>query len=210
MLRGLVLLAFIACRSAPSPIVEIPGTDPGAPLVVGLHGRGGNAKRFAHVFDGAALKNDVISVQGSIAFEGGFAWFNWPPDTSDADLAVAIDDAVAQVWPVIAERAHGRKVIVTGFSQGAMMAYAIAVRHPDDVAFAVPMAGFLPPTYAIERSAPVYALHGTDDHVLSIDDARETIERIRKTGAHAELQDAPVDHTIAPVFVDALLARIRN
>jgi phospholipase/carboxylesterase len=108
--------------------------------------------------------------------------------------------------------AHGRKVIVTGFSQGAMLAYALAARHPDEIAYAFPISGGAPHRlfpHNPARTAPVYALHGTDDRVIPIYFARATVAAFRDSGGKAELREfAGTGHTITPAMHADLVAHI--
>jgi predicted esterase len=226
--RGLLIVAVIAlaaCKSSDKPatehtntvagarVVELRSThlDPALPLVIGLHGKGGSPERFAHNFDGADLANDVILIAGFVVHEDRAAWFEWPPNTSDDQLADLVAVTEARLWPVIAELAHGRKVIVTGFSQGAVMTYALAAKHPDQIAFAFPIAGRLPAKLApTARGAPIYALHGVDDPVVEIEYGRSAIAGFSAAGGPAQIHEFPgTVHTVSDEMRAELIERIK-
>lgn len=194
-------------------MIELRSThlDPALPLVVGLHGKGGSPERFAHQFDGADLANDVILIEGFIADEDRAAWFEWPPNTSDDQLAGLVTAAEARLWSVIAKLAHGRKVIVTGFSQGAVMTYALAAKHPEQIAYAFPIAGRLPAKLApTARGAPIYALHGVDDPIVEIAYGRSAIAGFSAAGGPAQLHEFPATvHTVSAEMRAELLSRIK-
>ena len=189
------------------------GADQASPLLVGLHGRGGTPERFARVWADFPAKLEIALAQAPLPYARGGAWFDWPPAMTDDALADAVSAAEAQLWPAIAELAHGRKVLVSGFSQGAVLAYVMAVRHPDAVAYAFPIAGRLPDKLLPRgnvRAAPVYALHGTADEMIDIDASRDAIAAFQSVGAPAELREfAGIGHTIAPEMRDDLRARVR-
>ncbi len=132
--------------------------------------------------------------------------------TDDA-FAEGVSAAEAKLWPAIAELAHGRKVLISGFSQGAVLAYVMAVRHPDAVAYAFPIAGRMAdkllPSGNV-RTAPVYALHGTADELIDIAAARKAIAAFKAVGATGELHEfSGIGHTIAPAMRDDLVSHVR-
>jgi predicted esterase len=205
--------------SAPAPAWrthEIAGSAvdvraaPGATeVIIGLHGYGSNADNLMALFDQYPGADEVDLVDGfESAGAHGRAWFAWPHDLPDDDLARAISGAETKLWPVILAAAAGRTIVVMGFSQGAVMAYALAAHHPE-IRVAVPISGRLPvPLYprAGARTAPVVALHGDADPRVDIALDRTTNAAF---GASATLHEyAGVGHTITPEMRAALFAAI--
>jgi phospholipase/carboxylesterase len=184
-----------------------------SPLLVGLHGRGDTAERFAGAWHNFPAKLEIALALAPLPYADGREWFAWPPAMTDDALADAVSAAEAKLWPAIAELAHGRKVLISGFSQGAVLAYVMAVRHPDAVAYAFPIAGRMPDKLLPRgnvRTAPVYALHGTADDTIGIDASREAIAAFKAVGATAELHEfSGVGHTIAPAMRDDLVSHVR-
>ena len=189
------------------------GADESSPLIVGIHGRGGGPRHFGRVWKDFPDKVEIAMPQGFQPFGEGWQWFDWPPELSDGELADRVAAAEAKLWPAIVEIAHGRKVIVTGFSQGAVLSYVLAARHPDAIAYAFPMSGgaphkLLPHDHA--RAAPVYAMHGTADQTLSIDYGRAAVAAFQREGDAAELREYPgVGHTMTPEMRDDLWTHVR-
>jgi predicted esterase len=212
--RGLALaLLLVACR-VPAPeqhgvrIVRVPG-NPRAPLVVALHGRGGTPEHFLGPWRGDF---EVAGPQGFLPVGNGYGWFDWPAGLTQEELASRIIAAVDRLWPAIAEIAAGRKVIVLGFSQGAVLAFALAARHPEAVAWAFPIAGTAPPQVLLadRAPAPVYAVHGADDSVIDLSRARATVDAFKAHGGTIELRVFPgVDHAIPDPVRDDVLAHLR-
>src|SRR5262245_18427140 len=109
------------------------------PLDVGLHGYGGRPESGAQLLDDFPAAVEIAVPRGFYVQDDGWAWFDWPPNLSHDELAQRIADADAKLWPELAALAHGRRIVVVGFSQGAVMAYSLAVRHPAEVAAAFPI-----------------------------------------------------------------------
>jgi phospholipase/carboxylesterase len=184
---------------APLEVVErwVGGAAPGddVPIVVMVHGLGDDPGHFAWVAEGWPTPARMVLPRGPIPFGKGFAWMTMRSDEGrDEDLAVEIAEAAGRVAALCNDLAGtdaSRKPVVAGFSQGAMVAYAVAVRHPESVSGAVPVSGWLPePLWPVagQPVAPVRALHGTRDTVIDIGRAERTVQALRAAGADAGLE----------------------
>lgn len=182
-----------------------------APLVVMLHGLGDTARKFREAWPAIPVKIQLSFPLAPLPRQGGGRqWFEWPPGTSDEAFAEAVTAAATKVWPAIVELAEGRKVMIGGFSQGAVVAYAIAAAHPDQVSAAFLIGGRIPRLLVTGKTPPIVALHGTADNRISIDDAREGIAALKAAGANATLYEYPnAGHTITPAMFEQLTQLIR-
>jgi polyhydroxybutyrate depolymerase len=144
-----------------------------APIVIALHGGGSNAEtmeRYSRLSDTADAKGflavypeGIGRVPGIHAWNAGSccAWAQRSGSDDVAFLNAVIDDVVAR---------HGgdsSRVLVTGISNGAMMAYRFAARSPKRVAAVAAVAGSLEiDASEILGPVPVIHFHGTkDEHV---------------------------------------------
>jgi len=172
--------------------LAIGAVDPVAPLVIALHGRGSSPEGFDGVWRDMPWPLEIALPQAFERYRFGWQWFDWPHGMTDEDFATAVSAAEEKLWPALLEAAHGRKLIVTGHSQGAVIAYVMAARHPEIVEV-FPVAGGAPhrlmPRHA--PTAPVYALHGDQDDRVSMQWARNTIDDLRAAGGSAELLEFP-------------------
>jgi len=227
-LAALASLFFIAdCRRASAlPVVSreqshrgvrflhlaVGVVDPAAPLLVALHGRGRSPEGFEDLWRDVALPLEIALPQAFERSGFGWKWFAWEAGMTDDEFTAAVSAAEERLWPAVVEAAHGRKIIVAGHSQGAVMAYVMAVRHPDEILQAFPISGgaphkLLPRGHA--RTAPVYALHGTEDRAIGVAWARATIAEIRAAGGVAELKEfAGAGHSITPEMRRDLFAHL--
>ena len=214
-MKSLVALALVvACRTPPDRVVHgvhVMEIGSGSTLIVSLHGMGGAPIKHAYLWNGFTGAQLVLP-RGLLPSGRGYEWFEWPDALTDDGLADAIVATDHQLWPAIDELAHGRPIIVVGFSQGAMMTYAMAVLHPDRVIAALPIAGYLPVKLrpkAGAHVAPIYAFHGGSDQSIDPQNARDTIAALKAAGATAELVELPgVGHQQVP-FRDKLFERVR-
>ncbi len=214
------LLLCLGCKS-PAPAVapaadlrtvelSTQGGDATSALIIALHGRGGSPDELVELWRGFPGRAQIVLPQGPIPYGPGFAWFNWPKGIDEAQMAAEISPSEAVLWRAIETTAKGRKVIVMGFSQGAVMSFLLAARHPDDIRLAVPVAGALPSNLQpTTKSAPVFAMHGADDDVIPLKWGRAAVEGFRRAGANVELREyAGVKHTISPQMRDEMFKRV--
>lgn len=208
-----------ATKKAPAPRPEAPpayeavtfvtkGAAAGdrLPLVIAIHGLGDRPDRFARALRGLDAPARVVAPAAPTPWHEGGSWF--PVRARDPDIAAlargvaaAADDLAAFIRATAQQHPTRGKPIVTGFSQGGILSFAVAVRHPDLVAGAIPVGGLLPeplyPKRPPERPVPIVALHGADDTVVAFDRAQATVDHLHSLGWPVRLVPfAGVGHAI--------------
>lgn len=206
------------------PFVEIEtGRDrhsPDLPMIVAIHGRGGSPEQWVSMWRAFQEPARIILPRGSLAYEGGFQWFESP-----ASYATMTDADASRLAENVSRRADGLatfigdlsrrypvrgKPLVMGFSQGALVSFAIAVRHGTEIGGAFPVSGFLPGPMrsSAPLSAPtatVVAFHGVDDARVPIALAQASTDYLRSQGVSAELRTyAGTSHEVSPQIWDDL------
>jgi phospholipase/carboxylesterase len=192
--------------------------DEPLPLVVAMHGLGDRPEAFAPVYTSLPARARLIVPYGE-PWNEGFSWF--PPGSLDdparlADGTARAADRVAAMIEVLSRTRPTRgKAIVTGFSQGGMLSFTLAVRHPELVAAAFPVGGLLAPalvpaSWPMGKVAPpLLAFHGEADERVPIARARASVEALRALGLDARLSSYPgVGHAIPPALRADLLRAI--
>jgi polyhydroxybutyrate depolymerase len=163
------------------------------PLVLVLHGGGGNASNAA-TMSGMSAKADQAGF--IVAYPNGSGrqadrLLTWNAGTCcGAALDQNIDD-VGFIRALIQDlegryKVDPKRIYVTGMSNGAMMTYRLACELADTIAAAAPVAGALnTPECRPAGPLPLIIFHGTaDQHVLYEGGApRQTIDNHQRTDA---------------------------
>jgi phospholipase/carboxylesterase len=191
--------------------------DPEGALVL-VHGRGADQHDLADLIDAFDPDRRLLGVlpRGPLSLPpGGAHWYvvprvGFPDPTTFADSFAALG-ALLDGLPA----AHGvpaDRIVVGGFSQGAVMALALglATTRPAPAAV-IGMSGFVPqvegfaPDLDGRPDLPVFIAHGTYDPVISVEFARAARELL--TG-HVALtyRETPVPHTVDPALVPEIRA----
>jgi len=144
--------------------------------------------------------------------DDGYAWFGFHAD-DDAEGAKQLEegiraaaDRLAKLLASLHKRHAGpARAVVCGFSQGGMLSFALAAVHPELLAAAIPVSGYLPASlWPAERPRirplpKVLALHGDNDRLISVQSARWTVEALRSNGYDTSLRSWPgVGHAMVP------------
>jgi len=228
MPRPWLALLFVACSTgvdaqptgAPLEYIEIrtAGATERAelPLVVALHGRGDRPESFATLFDGFPAAARIVVPRAPRVWGDGYAWFEQARAVraNHATIALELTRNARRVQKMIEvirrDRPTRGRVVVVGFSQGAMLAYTLAVRYPDDVGAVFPVSGLLFPDalprtgFEPTRVPPIVALHGRTDSVVPIADDRRGVQLLRARGVGVELHEYDAAHTITREMRDKL------
>lgn len=153
------------------------------PVLVMIHGLGDRPEAFLHLGDALKTPHRALALRGISDYSGSFgqghAWFSTRVrDGKIKALSKEIDHAASRVAKGLKalnqeEKQPKRRFIVTGFSQGGILSYALAVQYPELVATALPIAGLLPPpsrktesTAQQGRSTKIIAFHGEADRIV--------------------------------------------
>jgi phospholipase/carboxylesterase len=207
-----------APRTALDYVERTIDAEPGArlPLVVAMHGLGATPESLLSLYDGLGVPVRIIAPRAPDPWQVGSSWY--PVDQPEraplvvkqrTELVLALVKHVRKHWPTVG------LPIVTGFSQGGVMSFALAAYHPQRIAAALPLAGWLWPSLTGFRKAPtgfrVTALHGKDDQRIQFDKAEQTVARLRAAGTEATLSGFDgVGHEVSPELLARYHAALRE
>jgi len=201
-------------------VYEPPGTGP-HPTILTLHGRGANAFDLLglapYLCGGRFL---MICPQGPLETQlgpgaVGYSWYpmsmGGPPDieammSSRVKLQQFLDECLVR-YPVDA-----RKLVVLGFSQGGVMAYGLSLGDPQRFAALIALSSWLPkefiPGVGGENSLhlPTLVQHGTEDPMIQVDRARDSVERLRELKTPLTYREYDMGHEITPRSLSDLSA----
>ena len=184
-----------------------------------FHGRGADELDLLPLFDVLDPDRRFLGVapRGPLSLPpGGAHWYAvWRigyPDpatfTSTYELAAAwLDELLAE---------HDLPFVLGGFSQGAVMSYALSlVEGRPRPAAVVAMSGFLPtvPGYPLDLSPPLPPVaigHGTHDPVIEVEWGRRARDLLERAGASVLYRETPMFHQIDPHFLREVARWLAN
>jgi phospholipase/carboxylesterase len=180
------------------------GAEDREPLVIALHGLGDRPESFVHVFEGFAAPARIVAPHSATAYYDGYSWFPFhkgDPDFSAPGIAKAAEQLARFATGMASKRPTAGKPIVTGFSQGGALSFALAARHPESFAAAFPLSGWFPATlWPKEKprgAPPIVAFHGTADSLVPITRMRPGAKRLAELGFSIDVRELDgVGHTI--------------
>lgn len=190
------------------------------PLLVLLHGYGSNEE---DLFSFAAqLPDEYIIVSARAPYSlppYGNAWYAITFDNDmnkfsddvqavqSRDLIVKFIDELVEAYPVDKE-----KITLIGFSQGAILSYAVALTYPQHISRVAALSGYLNTDIVGKdihtkdlSKLKFFISHGTVDQVIPVEWARKAPEFLKTLGLQEEYHEYPVGHGVAPQnFYDLL------
>ena len=169
------------------------------PLVIFLHGYGSNEQDLFGIKDDLPAQYTYLSVRAPMVMEeGSYQWFRkkgegaYNGETDDLKTsAQLLLDFVAQA----AKKYHTEpdKVVLVGFSQGAIMSYEVALRHPEAVGGIAALSGRILPVLKSElqpdekrQSLAIFIGHGTADKRLPFSDATDADSLLKSVSLEPE------------------------
>ncbi|HEX6293132.1 MAG TPA: alpha/beta hydrolase-fold protein [Herpetosiphonaceae bacterium] len=197
--------------------LHLPTTPPpsnGYPAVVAIHGRGSNAGDLIELapYFGA----DWLTITPQAPFELGFG-YHWyevlrvgdPEPRGFGQSIERLRQFVAKLptaYPVDPQR-----IVLMGFSQGAVMSFALALTRPQDYAGIVAMSGYIArqTQQEADREAltglPILITHGTRDPVIPIDFGRHARDWLGGTSAQVEYHEYGMGHQVSEASLNDVI-----
>lgn len=141
------------------------------PLVVFLHGADASehAKGMVRCLAEPGLEQVAPIIVAPLSEKG-----EWWGD-ADAGFVLGLVKAAKRDWPVRAER-----VVVAGYSNGGIGAWAYARLYPEAFSAAIPMASN--ETVMGETTIPVFVIHGTLDEMFPFAPIQARAEQLKQAG----------------------------
>jgi len=200
--------------------VRRPDGDPAGALVL-LHGRGADELDLYPLLDLLDPERRLVCAtpRAPLALPpGGWHWYAFRqvgfPDAATFDRVYPV--AAAWLDGFLAE--HGvpaERLVLGGFSQGAVMTYALALRRGRPrPAGLIALSGFVPQVQGFELALspplpPAAIGHGTLDGVIPAEFGQAARRLLEEAGADVLYREYPLPHTIDPTFARELPGWIR-
>jgi poly(3-hydroxybutyrate) depolymerase len=183
----------------------IPETYDGSkptPLVVALHGMGGDENSLFDSYANGLLKREAERLGFMVVCPKG-------RDTASMYRGAAEQD----VLDVLAEvrqnyRVDAARIYLMGHSMGAYGTWSTAMNHPDIFAALGPISGGGSAAGMVKiRHIPQYVVHGDDDRTVSVTQSRTMVEAGKKAGTEIVYVEVPGGTHVsvaAPAFAGML------
>lgn len=187
-----------------------PDTDAELPMVLVLHGRGADMNDLADLASVLAEPGTVrfVFANAPRPFEPypgmsfGWTWFDgWPPEP---ESVAASREILKTFIGEITARYKTSKLILAGFSQGAMMSLDAGLRS--EVAGIIAMSGGLyePDLPPLKKGLPVLIAHGIYDDVVPVQYARRARHLLEEAGLDVEYYEYPMQHNVAQEEIEVV------
>ena len=194
-------------------LVRAAADEPEGALVL-LHGRGADEHDLSPLLDALDPKRRLLGItpRGPLSLPpGGAHWYALggipTPDPSTFWPTFEAASAWLDALPVPLDR-----IVLGGFSQGAVMSWALGLgrgggKRPAGI---IALSGFMPVVEGLKldlsglEGYPIAIGHGTHDPVISVEFGREARELVEPAGAKLTYREYPLPHTIDPSFLPEL------
>lgn len=182
-------------------------------LILLLHGYGSNEEDLFSFASELPEDYYVVSAQAPYQVPPyGYAWYaiNFDENMnkfSDDNQAIESRDLIVRFIAELVEKypIDPSNINLVGFSQGAILSYAIALSYPEKINSVVALSGYF--NEAIIKQGyqtndfskiAIFASHGTVDQVIPIDWARQTPTVLKSLNITHEYKEYPVGHGVHP------------
>jgi phospholipase/carboxylesterase len=190
--------------------LERPAEGEPAGLLVLFHGRGADEHDLFPLLDELDPQRRLLGVtpRGPLSLPpGGNHWYAFQ-EVGYPDPATFLETyAAASEWLDGFDFEH---VVLGGFSQGAVMTYALGLGEgrPRPAAM-VALSGFMPtvPGFGLNLEPPLPPVaigHGTHDPVISVEFSRQARELLEAAGGEVLYREYPLPHAVDPGFLAEL------
>jgi phospholipase/carboxylesterase len=193
--------------------VERPAEGEPEGLLALFHGRGADERDLYPLLDLLDPQRRLLGVtpRGPLSLPpGGAHWYavqeiGYPDPSTFLPTYGAVREWLDGLWESTGLTAE--ETVLGGFSQGAVMTYALGLGagRPRPAAL-VAMSGFMPtvPGFELDLDPPLPPVaigHGTFDTVISVDWGRRAREVVEAAGAEVLYREYPLPHAVDPGFM---------
>lgn len=184
-----------------------------APALFMFHGYGSNESDFFSFATQLPEEMTVLSVRAPHPLElSGYAWYaihfdaeqgKWNDEAQareSRDRVASFIDEACEAYSLDTEN-----ITLMGFSQGAILSYAIALSFPEKVKNVIALSGYLNANLLQEgytnkdhSTLNIYASHGQVDQVIPLEWAQKTPDFLKTLHITPTYEEFPVGHEISP------------
>ena len=213
------LFGYWGCKETPFLSYEIQLSDNNSedtPLIILMHGYGGNAKSYSQkgnfnsdinvVYLDAPYSMDPLS--------GRNKWYDFKIENGDTtsdqtQIKESVQLILKTLNKIIKEKQiRSKHVFIGGHSQGGIISYKIALDHPEFFKGFIISSGRLPVEYEVKnnfsnyQNKKVLIIHGKNDNVLDLKYSSAGKKLMEKLGMETQYNIKEIGHGQAPDFYE--------
>lgn len=183
------------------------------PLLLLIHGYGSNEEDLFSFATELPEEYYIVSVRAPYNLQyGSYAWYaiNFDADEnkfSDHEQAKISRDLIAKFIEELKAKypIDANNVSLIGFSQGAILSYAVALSYPEKVQRVVAMSGYINTEILEENylknsfsNLKIFTSHGTVDQVIPVEWGRKAKPFLENLGINITYKEYPIGHGVSP------------
>ncbi len=183
------------------------------PLLLLIHGYGSNEADLFSFAEELPEEYYIVSARAPYNLQyGSHAWYaiNFDADQnkfSDNEQAKTSRDVIAQFIDELVANypIDAANITLIGFSQGAILSYAVALSHPEKVQRVVAMSGYINTEILEENylknafsNLKIFTSHGTVDQVIPVEWGQKAKPFLENLGINITYKEYPIGHGVSP------------
>ncbi len=187
--------------------------------IIWLHGLGADAHDFEPIMPALGLQTTRFVFPNApvrpVTINGGMrmrAWFDFVSlDFAEAVHFQQLDASIALIAGLvekqIAQGIRPERIVLAGFSQGGVVALLTALTGKWKTAGVLALSTFIPQARLQEtwpQQPPVLQCHGTEDPVIPLVLARETVAALQAAGVFVDFREYPMAHQVCEEEIAAI------
>lgn len=191
-----------------------------SPVIFLIHGYGSHADDLFSFAPYLPQTHTVIALQAPLVIApGSYAWYPLYPKedgtfTSELEAAWSAVDILTENIDLLVEKygVNPIDISILGFSQGAILSWALAFSKPRKIRRIVALSGMV--HESVDTSQPptflAYAAHGISDVVIPVEKARTTILPLSEKYNEIEYHEFPEGHSVSQENFTRLLGWLKK
>ncbi len=204
-------MEYIRKRGAGLDYLELKGKE--NVILIGLHGRGSSPEDFASMAELISPDFSYIFPRAPFRFLNGYEWYHF--DERQEQSIVRSTEFLDRFFSDLQEnyQISKRKIILFGFSQGAVMTFHYGLQHPNLFSGLIGMSGYIYKPEKLSKlipkesgRVPVLIIHGNKDEVITVPFmiGKEIEDYLKKLGIDAEFLEFDMGHEATVDSLDAM------
>lgn len=212
--------------------IEINPAKPPIGTVILMHGLGADGNDFVPIVSELQLPKEIPlrfifpnAPLKPVTINNGYimpAWYDITGMESSKTMDMkGIKESTSQIEALIAHEEKlgtpADKIILAGFSQGAVIALSTGLFFSKRLAGMIALSGYLPfsetelqQSAGLNQQTPIFIGHGTDDRVVPYFLGKEAYDKLTKNGFAATFHSYTMGHSVNAAEIHDLSERLRK